>query len=140
MNSLSAALIGQLIGLARATDGNEHLISERSTALIRECLAATPDNDAELAHFMSRVEEAKRAMVPDCFFCANPCGKTAAFDLSELETLPADVQNAKYRILERLLQSGAEAAGPSLYRGLIALGTEGLSAEFLESIEKELTV
>lgn len=138
MDSLKAALIGQLIGLARATDGNEHLISDRSTAVIRECLAASPDSNEALRHLLSRVEEVKRNMVPDCFLCANPCGKTAAFELSELEKYPQDVRNSKYKILDALLQSSAKAAEPALYRGLIALGMEGLSPEFLDSIAKEL--
>lgn len=139
MDPLKTYLICQLIGLARGTDGNEHLISEHSTAVIRACLAATPACDEELAHFLSRVEEAKRAMVPDCFLCANPCGKTAAFDLSELENMPSDVRNAKHEILNGLLHANAETREQALYRGLIALGTEGLSPEFLDSIAKELS-
>ena len=34
-------MTGALIGLARATDGNEHLISQASTAVIVEGLSAT---------------------------------------------------------------------------------------------------
>ena len=37
-------LTGALIGLARATDGNEHLISQSSTAVIVEGLFATLTN------------------------------------------------------------------------------------------------
>lgn len=138
MNGLKAKLIGELIGLARATDGNEHLISARSTAVIRECLAASPDTEDALNGYLSRVEAVKREMVPDCFLCANPCGRTAAFDLTELESLPSDLRAAKYRILDALLCYAPAVPETALYRGLVALGMDGLSSEFLNSIADEL--
>ena len=138
MDSMKAKLIGELIGLARATDGNEHLISDHSTTVIRACLTASPDFEEALNAYLSRVEEAKREMVPDCFLCANPCGKTAAFDLSQLESLPTDLRNAKQKILEALQDAAYPAPEAALYRGLIALGMDGLSAEFLDSIASEL--
>lgn len=138
MNEYKAKLIGELVGIARATDGNEHLISESSTALIREALCASVSSEAELNRFLSRAEEVKRSMVPDCFLCANPCGRTAAFDLHELEMLGEAERTAKKRILDNLLSSTAETPASALYRGLIALGMDGLSPEFLTSISEEL--
>ena len=138
MNSMKATLIGQLIGLARATDGSEHLISQTSTALIRECLASDVESESDSADLLSRVETAKRAMVPDCFLCANPCGKTAAFDLKELEAAPQDIRAAKTCILNALIHFSASAPESALYRGLIALGLDGVNADFLISIANEL--
>lgn len=138
MNIFKARLIGELIGIARATDGNEHLISARSTALLREALSVSLNGEAELRAYLSRAEEVKRAMVPDCFLCANPCGRTAAFDLSELESLNSEECEAKQRILIGLINSNPATPETALYRGLIALGMEGLSPDALKSIENEL--
>lgn len=138
MNTYQAKIIGELIGIARATDGNEHLISDRSTALIREALSAPLSSEEELNGFLTRAGEVKREMVPDCFLCANPCGRTSAFDLAELEALPIEERTIKQRILEGLLRSTAETSDESLYRGLIALGMEGISLGTLETIAMEL--
>lgn len=138
MNGYKARLIGELIGIARATDGNEHLISARSTALIREALSVSLNGETELRAYLSRAEEVKRAMVPDCFLCANPCGRTAAFDLGELDSLSEEEREVKQRILMGLMQASEETPETALYRGLIALGMEGLSLDTLNSIENEL--
>lgn len=139
MEAGKAKLIGQLIGLARATDGNEHLRSPEAGAVIRQCLSAAPESEDKLQELLGGVEAVKRAMVPDCFLCANPCGKTAAFDLRELEILPAEEQAAKLAILEALLNATSQTPEAALYRGLIALGMEGLPISLLNAIEKELT-
>ena len=64
-------LTGSLIGLARATEGNDHMISDSTATVIVEGLFATLtnvnfDNDALLA-IMERVEIEKQKLVPNCF-------------------------------------------------------------------------
>ncbi len=41
MNTWEQLLLGELIGLARATDGNEHLITDELTGIIQEILIRT---------------------------------------------------------------------------------------------------
>jgi len=131
-------LLGELIGLARATDGNEHLITPRSTALLRECLSSRPSDPDELQTLLDKITAQKREMVPDCFFCANPCGRTAPFNLSALQKESDAVLILKNQIIEALLNTSAGTGEAALYRGLIALGMENLSAEFLSSILLEI--
>ena len=138
MDKLRERLIGELVGFARATDGNEHLISDSSTALIRECLATQPADEIELENLLGRIEAAKRAMVPDCFHCANPCGRNAALDFSELAHVGAAEREAKLRILRNLLDFCGTTPESALYRGLIALGLEGVSPEFLDAVAAEI--
>ena len=139
MTHLKDRLLGELIGLARATDGSEHLITPETTAAVRSCLAASPENEAELAEQLQTVERCKRAMVPDCFLCANPCGRTSAFDLRELAREPNDVRAAKERIITALCGRPAQIPEPLVYRGLIALGIEDLDAAFLNELADELS-
>ena len=65
---LQDKLTGALIGLARATEGNEHVVSDSTATVVVEGLFATLtnvnfDNDAILA-IMDRVELEKQKLVP----------------------------------------------------------------------------
>ena len=139
MNPYKEKLIGALIGIARATDGNEHLISAESTAFLRECLSAEIESSEQLRLLMDRAEDIKRAMVPDCFFCANPCGRTAAFDLRELDGLEPGIREIKLRLLDHLaaLSRSGRGADRLLYQGLIVIGMEDYPQEDLASILQE---
>ena len=65
---LQAQLTGVLIGIARATDGNEHLISDSTDKIVRDGLAATiPDSDLKeesLAALIQDAEDEKRRLIP----------------------------------------------------------------------------
>lgn len=138
MDSLQRKLIGALVGLARATDGNEHLITPDSTAVVLACLNAKPSGEEDLQFYLSRVGEAKKKMVPDCFLCANPCGRTDAYDLNRLEQEKPDIRETKYRILKELRALAEKQPDKTqeqrLYSGLIAIGLDGYTAEELYSI------
>lgn len=131
-------LIGALIGMARATDGNEHLISLSSTAVAVAALTAT--EPAHMEQLLGRVEEEKRKMVPDCFRCANPCGRTAAYDLDRLEQAEPEVRELKMQILSgirRIASSGPEVrkqAEQLIYMGLVVIGMEDYTAEDLRPV------
>lgn len=138
MNPLKRRLIGALVGLARATDGNTHLITADSTETILECLRAEPDSEETLLALLARVDHAKRQMVPDCFHCANPCGRTASYDLSLIGEEPPEVQAAKHAILNELfslaqIQPDADQTG-KLYNGLVLIGMEGYSADEIRTL------
>lgn len=131
-------LMGELIGLARATEGNEHLISDESTAVIVECLSAlASQNEAVLEHLLQRVDGEKRRMVPGCFQCAAPCGRNNAYDLRLLQQEEPEQRDLKMQLLSSLpalaVRCGAEAA-ELYYPALIALGIEGIDPEILRSL------
>ena len=138
MNLYRKQLLGALIGLTRATDGNEHLITPEVTQILLECLYADPTTEEAYESYHNKVENAKRAMVPDCYFCANPCGKNSAYDLSQLDLQPEAVRSAKYDILNSLLRMQwsklDSALERKLYRGLIVIGLDGYTADELYSI------
>jgi len=132
-------LLGELVGLARATEGNEHLITESITHIIAEILLANVCTETKYVHYISKIHIAKRKMVPDCFQCANPCGKTAALDLSSLlEKESPQIWQIKYAIANELRTLAAsersQHAELKLYRGLIILGLEGYTADELSAL------
>lgn len=151
---LQDRLTGALIGLARATDGNEHLISASSTAVVVESLFATLtnvnfDNDA-LEQLLARVEEEKRKMVPDCFSCASPCGKNQDYDLGKLWSAEEDIRSLKSLILfgirgiaayayhAALLGYHDETVDRFFYKALVAIGMDDWGMEELLPIVMEV--
>ena len=151
---LQDQLTGSLIGLARSTDGNEYLISDSSTAVIIEDLFATLtnvnfDNDALLS-LMARVEAEKKKMVPDCFACANPCGKNNDYDLKNLWEAHEDIRSLKSLILFGIRGVAAyayhaavlgyhdKAVESFFYKALIAIGMDDYGMSDLLPIVMEV--
>lgn len=130
-------VLGALIGLARATEGNEDLISDYTTALIVDAFRDT-DNEQSL---LWRIAQEKAAMVPNCMTCANPCGRTSDYDVTRLEAEQADVLAVKHRILTGLHKLAADFTGVHsslFYKALSLIGIEGLSLHYLSSVADEI--
>lgn len=147
--ALQDKLTGALIGLARVTDGNEHLISPSSTAVIVESLfvLAHPNPDpAVLTRLLTRVVEQKRSMAPNCFSCASPCGKNSDYNMSTLHTAQEDIRSLKYSILQIIYEIAACAypaaalgyhdsvADSFFYKALIVIGMDDYEAKDLMPI------
>lgn len=151
--ALQDKLTGALIGLARATDGNEHLISESSTAVIVESLFATLTNvnfdDRALESLLERVEKEKRKMVPDCFTCASPCGKNNDYDMENLWNADEAIRSLKSLLLfgirgvaayahhAAVLGCHDDAVDRFFYKALIAIGMDDWDVDSLMPIVLE---
>lgn len=151
---LQDKLTGALIGLARSTDGNEHLISPSTTAVIVESLFATLANvnldDSALEQLLGRVEAEKRKMVPDCFVCASPCGKNNDYDMEQLWSAHEDIRSLKSLILLGIRGIAAyayhaavlgyhdETVDRFFYKALTVLGMEDWSMEDLLPVVLEM--
>ena len=138
MTNWEEMLLGELVGLARATDGNEHLITQAVTEMIAEVLRANVRSESGYHAYSGKIDAAKREMVPDCFLCANPCGRTSALDLKNLKGESQQIQETKLAILSKIRTiSCAERSQDDdlkLYRGLVILGLEGYSPEELTAL------
>lgn len=123
-------LLGELVGLARATEGNEHLITESVTEILAEILIAEVSDEAQYAAYSGKIDAAKQEMVPDCFHCANPCGRTAALDLKTLENESRQVREAKLAILDAIRTIARSARSREtdlkLYRGWCSWDWRGI--------------
>ena len=131
------ALIGELIGLARATDGNEHLITPSATEVIRSCLHAVYTKTGDISCLLEQILEEKRKMVPNCFICANPCGRTSAFDFSELPAGP--IRELKLALLDTLCAAADSVPEHILYRDLAIISIPDYTEEDLLPMLRELS-
>lgn len=131
-------LIGALVGLARATDGDERLFTPTATAFIVRALNGLPA--ASQGQLGYAVEE-KRKIVPNCFQCASPCGRTADYDMKKLHSALPPVREAKLRILQALKALAANFRADNsvlLYKGLIYLGLDDLEMDAYTAVAEEL--
>lgn len=100
---LQDELTGALVGLARAAEGNEHLVNEEMNQLVLEGLFTTVTNvnfnDETLKILIYKIENAKKKLVPNCFTCSGSCGKNDNFDMNTLWTTDEDVRSLKSLIL-----------------------------------------
>ncbi len=138
-------LIGALIGLARATEGNEHLITPSVYEVMFEGLSAEVGADTKL---YERVREEKKKLVPDCFYCAAPCGRNEDYDMSQFTKAPEETVNLKATLLAVLKGIAPYAhnaaknghtdkrAGEYFRKALYYLGAELDEDIFLETIKE----
>lgn len=142
MENLKNKMLGDLIGLARATDGSEHLINPDATALIRVCLGTYDRGEGDFEELITQIDFVKRQMIPDCYLCANPCGKTSPFNMEKLKSEPDDLQQKKQLLLQSLCRNHTKCVDNTVeklfYQGLIALGIEYISISTIESITSQL--
>jgi len=100
---LQDELTGALIGLARAIEGNEDLVNERTYRLIIEGLFTTItnvnfDNNA-IKKFIEHIELEKVRFTPQCIHCASTCGKNNNYDMQKLWNADEDIRSLKSLIL-----------------------------------------
>ena len=151
---LQDRLTGALIGLARATDGNEHMLSASTADVVVEGLFATLtnvnfDNDA-LLDILDRVDAEKRKLVPECFKCAASCGRNNDYDMQKLWNAPEDIRSLKSLILFGIRGVAAyayhaavlgyrdETVHKFLYKALFAIGMDDWGMEELLPIVLEV--
>ena len=152
--ALQDKLTGSLIGLARATEGNEHMLTDSTAQVVVESLFATLTNvnfdNAALLAMLSRVEAEKRKLVPDCFHCVNACGRTGDYDMNRLWNAQEDIRSLKSLILFGIRGIAAyayhagvlgyrdETIHMFLYKALLAIGMEDWGMEDLLPIVMEV--
>lgn len=153
INALRDQLTGALIGLARATEGNEDLMTVDTVSAIIEGLAATADGADSgiqtLADLLARVTNQKRKLIPLCFDCAAPCGRNNDYDLRDLQSAGSEARAIRWQILAhvrgiavciRSASSDGEIAPEItdlLIRGLITVGIDFWGIEKLRSVASE---
>ena len=138
MNAAEARLIGALIGLARATDGNT-VRTEETGRLMRAGLAALRKNAHQT--LVEKIHAEKRILAPDCATCGAPCGKTADYDIKQWKNEAEPVQEQKWLLLKRLVEVAVACSDSAevdyfLTKALFALG-ESWEAEWIAALVKE---
>ena len=151
---LQDQLTGALIGLARATEGNEDIVSASTARVVVEGLFTTLtnvsfDNDAILK-LIGRAEEEKQKLVPRCYSCASACGRNDNYDMTKLWEADEDIRSLKSLILfgirgvaayayhARVLGYQDDQVHQFLYKALFAIGQDDWGMDELLPIVLEV--
>lgn len=151
---LQDELTGALIGLARATEGNEQLVTEEMNQLVLEGLFTTITNvsfnDETLKLLINKIEDTKKKLVPNCFTCSDSCGRNNNFDMNTLWTTDEDIRSLKSLILFGIRGMAAYAYHASVlgytdetiskffYKALFAIGMKDWGMDKLLPIVLEV--
>jgi hydroxylamine reductase len=151
---LQDELTGALIGLARATEGNEQLVTEEMNQLVLEGLFTTITNvnfnDEILKLLINKIEDTKKKLVPNCFTCSDSCGRNNNFDMNTLWTTDEDIRSLKSLILFGIRGMAAYAYHASVlgytdetiskffYKALFAIGMKDWGMDKLLPIVLEV--
>ena len=136
MTDLQIKTLCAMIGLVRAIEGNEHFISEQTDYLLLRGLHLTEQEEDKTAlqKLMEKIDALKRKLIPGCYTCGAPCGKTAA-PSSKLFTESDDLA-LRLTVLTTLREQPFDAA--TLYPTLYRLGMSDISAKELHQLAANL--
>ncbi len=100
---LQDKLTGALIGLARATEGNEDLVAETTDQIVLEGLFTTVTNvnfnNETIRALIQKIEAEKQRIVPECYSCGLVCGRNDNYDMNQLWNADEDIRSLKSLIL-----------------------------------------
>jgi hydroxylamine reductase len=152
--NLQDELTGTLIGLARATFGNEHLVNEETHRLVMEGLFTTVTNvnfnNETITALIEKVTAEKKRIVPDCAVCTSSCGRTENYDMRNLWNADEDIRSLKSLILFGIRGVAAyayhaavlgytdDAIGNFFYKALFAVGEDSWGMDELLPIVMEV--
>ena len=142
---LQDTLTGELVGLARAADGNE--LSEDARKAMVDGLFATVTNvnfdDEALNRYIDDVRSEKAKLVPRCGECVSECGRNDAYDMTNLWEEDEDIRSLKSLLLFGLRGMAAyahhahnfglsdETIDRFFFKGLMAVGASKTPDELL---------
>ena len=152
-DKLKSRLLGALIGMARATFENQHLVNDHTFRLVLKGLLIAGEkmdsNDETASKLIEKVEVEKRRLSPGCASCTVACGKNNNYDMNNLWKEKEDILSLKLRIFQGVFalaeasyymeEAEYKAAGIDefIYRALFAVGADDWEEEDLLPIETE---
>lgn len=129
-------LIAALVGLARAAEGNEDILTQDSHKLITDCLLASEIDTEKL---LGKIDEEKRRLIPMCYGCSSPCGKNSSWNLTAFEKEPEELRRVKEDIILALrgiakAELPHEKITPYILKALYFIGLDSWTAEGLKPL------
>lgn len=134
INKDNDILLGSLIGLVRAIDGNEHLVSENTNKLIIEGLLNIKNKD--INDLINKIEEEKKNLIPSCYECLAKCGRTDNFNVENLlNNDEKTIDNIRLYIenLSELAKNYSDIN--EIYKKLFYIGLDNFINDYLENWE-----
>lgn len=128
MNNVERQVISKLVGLARATIGNEDLITTETINIIIKALSS-PNLD-----IINDITIEKRKLVPNCFYCSNPCGRTEDPVINELSKLKSCIYSNLTTIINSISRNNtySDELYNIIFTSLFYLGEKDFLDEIID--------
>ena len=142
---LQDLLTGELIGLARASDGNAPTESTHRAMIdgLFTTITNVNFNDETIEALIEKIRAEKAKLVPQCGSCASPCVRNDSYDMERLWQEDEDIRSLKSLLLfglrgmaayahhARVLGKIDETVDAFFYKGMFAVGDEKPAQELL---------
>ncbi|MCI7766383.1 MAG: hydroxylamine reductase [Oscillospiraceae bacterium] len=132
--ALQDKLTGALIGLARAVNGNEDIVTEKTYKLIIEGLFTAVTNvnfnNDTINELIEKIALEKNRYVSQCGSCASPCGRTDDYDMQKLWNDNEDIRSLKSLILFGIRGMAAYA----YHAGVLGYSDEDVNSFFCKAL------
>ena len=136
---INIKIVSSLIGLSRAIEGNEDLLTKDTKLLYVKSLK----ENININEAIKEIETAKRNLIPDCYICQAKCGKNENYDFNLVINGEATCSNEKINILKlmveknKILKEYPDNYLDLMIRAFFYLGYDNLDKIDFELLEKE---
>ena len=153
--TLQEKLIGALIGITRASNGNESILTKDTDKLVVESLlAASPNavaNETTLQALIDRAVEEKKRIIPNCFYCESTCLRKMDYDMTSMQNENKAVRAVKLELLAAIQKLAAVSYQEELtgiinkerneffYTALYAIGMDWSEIELRSVLEQAVS-
>ena len=125
-------LLFAIIGLVRAMENNEGTVTDYTHLLVLNGYIAYDKKDIASAEMLyPKIREEKRRLVPNCFECAAPCGRTEDCTREQLWSADEEINRIKIELISLLsvlsyktVNSLNKDALDLIYRATFVLGID----------------
>ena len=139
-------LLFAIIGLVRSMENNEGTVTDHTHLLVLNGYIAYDKKDIASAEMLyPKIREEKRRLVPNCFECTAPCGRTEDCTRDQLWSVDEEINRVKIKLISLLsflsyktVNSLNKDALDLIYRATFVLGIDYWEKEKYEKILKEL--
>ena len=153
--TLQEKLIGALIGITRASNGNESILTKDTDKLVVESLLATSPNavanESTLQALIDRAVEEKKRIIPNCFYCESTCLRKMDYDMTSMQNENKAVRAVKLELLAAIQKLAAVSYQEELtgiinkerneffYTALYAIGMDWSEIELRSVLEQAVS-
>lgn len=103
---LRDGLLGALVGLGRAAEGNKNRPTEETDRVLIDGLRMVMLKDVPelmMIEQIKKTQNEKFKLVPRCITCKKQCGRNDDYRVSDLKETPNDIFNMKLRMLSEII-------------------------------------
>lgn len=138
-------LLSNLIGLARAIDGNADLINDKTHYLIFDSILNLHQKDYSVSDLVTRIDNERKRLIPNCYACIISCGRNDLYSIDDFNNSDFNIKSIKLSILLNIIDivtiyyyNYNDELINTIIHALQVFGLNEASLDYLNSINEKL--